>query len=122
MFQLSKGFSGRSNNCWRIAKQAVERSLQNQYTARRLKKRFFRRAWVTQINSAVRQYGLTYSRFAQGLVENDIRLDRKILADLAASEPYSFAALSTFVRKHQEAKATEGDASRVGTMLKPAPL
>ena len=99
IFSLSKGFRGRSNNCYRIAKQAVDRALTNAYKGRREKKRFMRRAWITQINSAVRQYGLTYSRFQQGLVESNVRLDRKTLANLAVSEPYTFAALAKYTRE-----------------------
>jgi large subunit ribosomal protein L20 len=93
VFQLAKGFVGRAKNCWRTAKPRVEKALQYAYRDRRTKKRIVRRLWISQINGATRQYGIAYSEFMHGLVRNNIALNRKMLASLAVTEPYSFAAL-----------------------------
>jgi large subunit ribosomal protein L20 len=93
VYRLSKGFYGRAKNCWRTAKPKVEKALQYAYRDRRQKKRVLRRIWITQINAATRQYGLVYSQFQNGLEVSNIALNRKVLAELAVHEPYSFWAL-----------------------------
>ena len=87
----AKGFRRRANNCHRIAKQTVEKSLEYAYRDRRNKKRDFRRLWITRINAAARNNGLTYSQFMNGLKKANIELDRKILADMAVRDPEAFA-------------------------------
>ena len=89
----AKGFYGRRKNTIRIAKQAVEKSLQYAYRDRKNRKRNFRALWVQRINAAVREHGLTYGRFIDGLNKAGIEVDRKILSDLAIHEPAAFVAL-----------------------------
>jgi large subunit ribosomal protein L20 len=89
----AKGFYGRRKNTIRIAKQAVEKSLQYAYRDRKNRKRNFRALWIQRINAAVREHGLTYGRFIDGLNKAGIEVDRKILSDLAIHEPQAFAAL-----------------------------
>jgi len=93
IFKLAKGFRGRAKNCKSIARERVEKALEHSFVGRKLKKRQFRSLWITRINAGVTQYGLTYSRFMHGLVLANIKLDRKIIADLCVNEPYSFKTL-----------------------------
>lgn len=95
---LAKGFRGRRGNVFRIAKQAVMRAGQYAYRDRRTKKRVFRSLWITRINAAVRQHGLSYSRFINGLSKSSIQLDRKVLADLAVRDKPAFAAIVAQVK------------------------
>lgn len=100
VLSLAKGYRGRSKNCYRIALERVEKGLQYAYRDRRNKKRDFRGLWIQRINAGVREHGLTYSRFVQGIKLAGIELDRKILANLAMSEPAAFAEI---VKKAQNA-------------------
>ncbi len=93
VLKAAKGFYGRRKNTIRIAKQAVEKSLQYAYRDRKARKRNFRALWVQRINAAVREHGLTYGRFIDGLNKAGIEVDRKVLSDLAIHEPAAFAAL-----------------------------
>ena len=93
VLQAAKGFYGRRKNTIRIAKQAVEKSMQYAYRDRKNRKRNFRALWVQRINAAVREHGLTYGRFIDGLNKAGIEIDRKILSDMAIHEPQAFAAL-----------------------------
>jgi len=93
ILKLAKGYRGRSKNCINLARRRVEKGLQYAYRDRRNKKRDFRRLWISRINAASRQHGLTYARFMHGLNLAGIGLDRKILADIAVHEPEDFAAL-----------------------------
>ena len=94
----AKGYFGRRKNLYRTAKDAVEKAMQYSYRDRRQKKREFRKLWITRINAASRQHGLSYSRFIHGLKENNIELDRKILADMAIRDPEGFEALVNKVK------------------------
>ncbi|MGI4793249.1 MAG: 50S ribosomal protein L20 [Janthinobacterium lividum] len=87
----SKGFVGRSSTNYRIALERLEKSLQYAYRDRRNKKRDFRGLWIQRINAAVREHGLTYSRFIAGLNKAEIIIDRKVLAAIAYDDPTSFA-------------------------------
>src|SRR6201746_1641645 len=89
----SKGFVGRSSTNYRIALERLEKSLQYAYRDRRVKKREFRGLWIQRINAAVREHGLTYSRFIDGLKKSGIEMDRKVLSDLAIHAPVAFKAL-----------------------------
>ena len=93
-----KGQWGRRKNTIRIAKQAMEKALQYAYRDRRTKKREFRSLWIQRINAGVRAEGITYSRFINGLNKSNIKLDRKVLADLAYNDPEAF---KTIVKKAQ---------------------
>lgn len=98
VLELAKGFRGRAKNCIRIARERVEKALQYQYESRREKKRHIRKLWITKINAGTREYNLTYGRFIHGLTQSNIWLNRKMLSDLAANEPYSFKALVNHVK------------------------
>jgi len=90
ILKLAKGYRGRAKNCYRVAIEKVEKALQYAYRDRRTKKRDFRGLWIQRINAAVREYGLIYSTFINGLKIANVDLDRKILSDLAVREPESF--------------------------------
>ena len=92
-FKAAKGFYGRRKNTIRAAKAAVDRSMQYATRDRRIKKRTFRALWIQRLNAAVREHGLTYSRFIAALNKAGIVLDRKALADIAMNEPTAFAAI-----------------------------
>ena len=93
VLKAAKGFYGRRKNTIRIAKQAVEKSMQYAYRDRKVRKRNFRALWVQRINAGVREHGLTYGRFIDGLNKAGIEIDRKVLSDMAIHEPQAFAAL-----------------------------
>ena len=98
--KLAKGYRGAKSHNYRIAKEAVERSLLYAYRDRRNKKRDFRRLWIIRIKAASEQNGISYSRFINGLKRLHVELDRKVLADLAVHAPQAFTAL---VQKVKEA-------------------
>jgi len=93
VFKAVKGQWGRRKNTIRIARQAMEKALQYAYRDRRAKKREFRSLWIQRINAGVRSEGLTYSKFINGLNKSKIKLDRKVLADLAYNNPEAFKSL-----------------------------
>ena len=93
VFKAVKGQWGRRKNTIRIARQAMEKALQYAYRDRRAKKREFRSLWIQRINAGVRAEVLTYSRFINGLNKSKIKLDRKVLADLAYNNPEAFKSL-----------------------------
>jgi large subunit ribosomal protein L20 len=93
VFKAAKGYYGRRKNTIRIAKQAVEKGMQYAYRDRKNKKRSFRALWIQRINAAVREHGLTYGRFIDGLGKAGVVVDRKVLADLAVREPAAFKAI-----------------------------
>ena len=95
-----KGQWGRRKNTIRVAKQALEKAMQYSYRDRRAKKREFRSLWIQRINAGVRAEGLTYSKFINGLSKSGIKLDRKILAEIAYSNPEAFKII---VKKAQTA-------------------
>jgi large subunit ribosomal protein L20 len=93
ILKLAKGYRGRSNNCYKIALQRVEKALQYAYRDRRNRKRDFRALWIQRINAAVREHGLVYSKFMGLLLKAEIFIDRKVLSELAISEPEAFTHL-----------------------------
>src|SRR5881227_2441841 len=94
----SKGYRGRRNNVYRVAKEAVMKAGQYQYRDRRNKKREFRALWIARINAAVRELGMTYSVFMSGLKKASIEIDRKVLADLAVLDKAAFAKIASQVK------------------------
>jgi large subunit ribosomal protein L20 len=92
VLKAAKGYYGRRKNTIRIAKQAVEKAMQYAYRDRKNKKRTFRALWIQRLNAAVRQHGLTYSRFIDGLGKAGVEVDRKMLSEMAIHEPTAFAA------------------------------
>ena len=95
-----KGQYGRRKNTIRIARQAMEKAMQYAYRDRKTKKREFRSLWIQRINAGVRAEGLTYSKFINGLSKSGIKLDRKILAEIAYDNPEAF---KTIVKRAQAA-------------------
>ena len=93
VLEQSKGFRGRTSTTYRAALERLEKSLQYAYRDRRTKKRDFRGLWIQRINAAVREHGLTYSRFIAGLKKAGIEMDRKVLAAIAYDDAESFAAI-----------------------------
>ena len=96
---LAKGFRGRRNNVFRVAKQAVMRAGQYAYRDRRNRKRVFRALWITRINAGARLHGLSYSQFMGAVHKSGIELNRKVLADLAMNHPEAFKAVVDTVKK-----------------------
>jgi large subunit ribosomal protein L20 len=115
IIKMAKGYRGRANRTYRAAIRRVEKGLQYSYRDRKVKKRNFRRLWIERVNAGVRQHGMSYSRFIRGLQrvgkkkhgegkegedekQEGILLNRKVLADLAANEPFSFKAVVDVVK------------------------
>ena len=98
----AKGYYGARRKVYRVAKQAVTKAAQYSYRDRRQRKRQFRRLWIVRINAAAREFGLSYSRFMDGLNKAEIEIDRKVLADLAVHDRAAFGALA------EKAKASLG--------------
>ena len=93
ILKLSKGYVGRSKNCYRIALQRFEKAMQYAYRDRRNKKRDFRALWIQRINAAVRKHGTIYSKFISGLSKAGINLDRKVLSQIAVESEHQMKAL-----------------------------
>ena len=94
VLKQAKGYYGARRKVFRVAKQAVIKAGQYAYRDRRVRKRQFRRLWIVRINAAARQFGLSYSRFMDGLNKAGIEIDRKVLADLAVHDIAAFGALA----------------------------
>ena len=94
----AKGYYGKRKNVYTVAKNVVEKGLTYSYVGRKLKKREYRTLWIARINAAVRAEGLTYSVFMDKLIKKGITLDRKVLADMAYSNPESFKKLVESVK------------------------
>jgi large subunit ribosomal protein L20 len=102
MLDRAKGYRGEANSSYRRAKEAVMKADTYAYRDRRNRKRDFRRLWITRINAAARQNGMTYAAFMHGLKLAEIELDRKVLADIAVRDPETFR---RFVESAREASA-----------------
>jgi large subunit ribosomal protein L20 len=100
--KMAKGFRGDASRHYKTAKEAVLKADQYRYRDRRNRKRDFRRLWITRINAAARQHGMSYSQFMHGLQETGVELDRKILADMAVNDPETFR---RFAERAREALA-----------------
>jgi len=94
VLRLAKGYRGGRSKLYRTAADAVDKALMYAYRDRRVRKRDFRRLWITRINAAARSHNLSYSKFMHGLKLANITLDRKVLADLAISDPSGFAKIA----------------------------
>jgi large subunit ribosomal protein L20 len=93
MMVLAKGYFGRRKNVWTVAKNAIEKGLVYAYRDRKAKKRTYRGIWIQRINAAARMHGLSYSAFIGKINASEIRLNRKVLADLAMNHPSAFKAI-----------------------------
>lgn len=94
VLEQAKGYRGLKNNTYRHAKEQVIRSMAYQYRDRRTRKRDFRKLWIIRINAAARIHGLSYNRLMHGLKLAEITLDRKVLADLAVTDPEAFGVIA----------------------------
>ncbi len=99
VLKSAKGYYGRNKNCYRIAKERVDKAMQYSYRDRRVRRRDFRSLWIVRLNAAVREFGLKYSTFINLLKKENIVLNRKVLANLAASEPEVFKTIVERVKK-----------------------
>ena len=93
VLKLAKGYRGARSKQYRVAKQSVMRALEQSYTGRRQKKRQFRQLWIARINAAARMNGLSYSKFMYGLKLAEVNVNRKMLSEMAISDPEGFASL-----------------------------
>lgn len=99
MLKLAKGYFGAKSKQYRAASEQVRRSLRYAYIGRKLRKRDFRRLWITRINAAARLNGLSYSRMINGLKKQGVEVNRKMLADLAVNDSVAFAQLADLAKK-----------------------
>jgi len=93
VLKLAKGFRGSESKQYRVANQAVMRSMQNAYIGRKRRKRDFRRLWITRISAACKMNGMNYSTFMNGLKKTGVEMNRKMLSELAISDAKAFAQL-----------------------------
>ncbi|MEJ6692991.1 MAG: 50S ribosomal protein L20 [Saprospiraceae bacterium] len=98
ILKAARGYFGARSKVYTVAKNAVEKAMQYAYIGRKLKKRAFRRLWIARINAAARQEGMSYSTFMHGLSKADVKLNRKVLADLAMNHSESFKTLVNQVK------------------------
>ncbi|MCW2924529.1 MAG: rplT [Thermoleophilia bacterium] len=112
ILKQAKGYNGQKSNVYRRAKEQVYKSLQYTYRDRRVRKREFRKLWVTRINAAARLNGLSYSRFMHGLKLAEIDVDRKVLADIAVHDMPTFAVLAEAATLALSEEAKEREAAK----------
>jgi large subunit ribosomal protein L20 len=98
ILKLAKGYQGGRSRLFRSAIETVDRALKYAYQDRRTRKRDFRRLWITRISAGVRLYNLSYSQFMNGLKKAKVLLDRKVLADMAVSDPQGFSKIVELAR------------------------
>ncbi|TCP44744.1 large subunit ribosomal protein L20 [Tamaricihabitans halophyticus] len=103
--ELASGYRGQRSRLYRKAKEQNLHSLNYAYRDRRARKGDFRQLWITRINAAARENGMTYNRFVQGLKAAEVEVDRKILAELAVNDPQAFTALVAVAREHAPAQS-----------------
>ncbi len=99
LLKKAKGYFGARKNLWTVARNTWEKGQTYAYRDRRVKKRNFRSLWIMRINAAARQYGMNYSQFMGELDQKNIKINRKVLADLAMNEPDAFKAIVDTVKK-----------------------
>jgi len=104
LFKAVKGSYGGRGKLLRTAKESLRRSMAYATRDRRVKKRTFRGLWITRLNAAARERGLTYSRFIEGLIKADVTLDRRIMAEIAVSDPAGFDAIFALAKAGLESK------------------
>ena len=117
VLKAAKGYYGRRKNTIRVAKQAVEKAQQDAYRDRKRRKRTFRALWIQRINAAVREHGLTYGRFINGLSNLGIEVDRKVLSDIAINDPAGFKALVDKAAAAASSPVAKADADKAKTKM-----
>ncbi len=100
VLKMAKGYRGGRGRLFRSATEAVNRALHYAYRDRKVRKREFRQLWVTRINAAARSNGLSYSQFINGLRRGKVSIDRKILSDMAVSDPLGFTKITELAKEH----------------------
>jgi len=105
LLALAKGYYANKSKLYRAAKESVDTALKYAFVGRRRKKRDFRRLWIVRINAAAREHGLTYGQFMSGLKKSGVKLDRKMLSELAISSPAAFATLAKQAKADAKAPA-----------------
>ena len=115
VLKAAEGFYGRRKNTIRTAKAAVDKAGQYSYRDRRAKKRNFRALWIQRINAAVREHGLTYGRFINGLSNLGLEVDRKVLSDIAINDPAGFKALVDKAAAAASSPVAKADADKAKT-------
>jgi len=117
IFSYAKGFYGRQKNCWTIAIRAVHRAWQKAYVGRKLRKRDLRKEWIQRINASTRQFGLSYAHMVRYLPAAGVNLNRKILSDIAITEPYTFRALVEIaqLQKNLELSSSSNNNNNIST-------
>jgi large subunit ribosomal protein L20 len=100
VLKLAKGYRGGRSKLYRTAADSVDKALMYAYRDRKARKRDFRRLWITRINAAARSHDLSYSRFMHGLKAAGVALDRKVLAELALSDPAAFSQVADLASRH----------------------
>ena len=98
VLKLAKGYRGARSKQYRVAKQSVMRALTSSYAGRKQRKRQFRKLWIARINAAARMNGLSYSKFMYGLKSAGIEVNRKMLSEMAISDPAGFSALADLAK------------------------
>jgi large subunit ribosomal protein L20 len=111
VLEQAKGYWGRKHSHYRYAKEQVDHSLVYAYRDRKAKKRVFRRLWITRINAAARANGLSYNQFVSGCAKAGIELDRKVLADLAVSDPAAFGVIAEQAKAALESSGSSAPAA-----------
>lgn len=111
VLERASGYRGQRSRLYRKAKEQVTHSLNYAYRDRRARKGDFRRLWIQRINAAARSNGMTYNRFVQGLKAAGVDVDRRMLAELAVSDPAAFTALVELARANQPASETAADST-----------
>ncbi len=101
ILKLAKGYYGAKSKLFRVANQQVMKSLDYAYRDRKARQRDFRKLWITRINAAARENGLSYSKFINGLKKAGVEVNRKMLADLAVNDPAGFSAMVDAAREEQ---------------------
>jgi large subunit ribosomal protein L20 len=100
VLKMAKGYRGARGRLFRSATEAVNRAMHYAYRDRKVRKREFRQLWITRINAAARSNGLSYSQFINGLKRAKVSIDRKILSDLAVSDPVGFTKIAQLAKEH----------------------
>jgi large subunit ribosomal protein L20 len=99
VLKSAKGYYGAKRRSYRLAKEQIMKSMANSYIDRKNKKRIFRRLWITRINAAARNNGLSYNQFVNGLKQANVEINRKLLSDLAINDPTAFTKLADIAKK-----------------------
>lgn len=106
VLSLAKGFTGPRSKLFRIANETLARALKFSYRDRRVRKRDFRSLWIARINAAARINGINYSQFINGLMMANVKIDRKVLSDMALFDPQTFAQLIAIAKEQLQHKTT----------------